>query len=265
MLLCIEWRFLRMPEEKDYLEKYLDVTKSQLFFAKGILFVEGISEALLMPEFAKIMQRPLDEYSVELVNINGVGFAPFAKMLKIPTQNTGFAKAAIITDDDRCADKEKDTYISKDLDYDDDLNGIGDKITRGAPSDRYSKIEELCSDGIVKCSGAVKTFEYELSLIPDNIPYIMDAICTVYPKVGEKLKNKVEEETDNNIKALMIWLFIRSRDSAKAQVAQALCRLLKMSAQDIAKEKNIQKPFVVPKYIQSAIYAVTMNCEEHPE
>ena len=251
--------------EKDYLEKYLDVTKSQLFFAKGILFVEGISEALLMPEFAKIIQRPLDEYSVELVNINGVGFAPFAKMLKIPTQNTGFAKAAIITDDDRCADKEKDTYISKDLDYDDDLNGIGDKITRGAPSDRYSKIEELCSDGIVKCSGAVKTFEYELSLIPNNIPYIMDAICTVYPIVGEKLKNKVEKETDNNIKALMIWLFIRSRDSAKAQLAQALCRLLKMSAQDIAKEKNIQKPFVVPKYIQAAIYAVTMNCEEHPE
>ena len=151
------------------------------------------------------------------------------------------------------------------MDYDDDLNGICDKIKRGTPSDRYSKIEELCSDGIVKCSGAVKTFEYELSLIPDNIPYIMDAICTVYPIVGEKLKNKLEKETDNNIKALMIWLFLRSRDSAKAQVAQALCRLLKMSAQDIAKEKNIQKPFVVPKYIQTAIYAVTMNCDEHTE
>lgn len=93
----------------------------------------------------------------------------------------------------------------------------------------------------------------------------MDAICSVYPIVGEKLKKKVNEERDNKIKALMIWLFIRSRDSAKAQVAQALCRLLKMSPQDIAKEKNIQKPFVVPKYIQSAIYAVTMNCEEHQE
>lgn len=31
--------------DKAYLKKYLDVTKSQLFFAKGILFVEGISEA----------------------------------------------------------------------------------------------------------------------------------------------------------------------------------------------------------------------------
>lgn len=251
--------------ERDYIEKYLDVTKSQLFFAKGILFVEGISEALLIPEFAKMIQRPLDMYSVELVNINGVGFAPFAKMIKIPTQSVGFAKAAIITDDDRCADKEKDTYISKDLDYDGDLNGIDDKIKRGTPSDRYSRIEELCSDGIVKCSGAVKTFEYELALIPDNIPYILDAICTVYPIAGKKLKNKIEEETDYNIKALMIWLFIRSRDSAKAQVAQALCRLLKMSPQDIAKEKNIEKPFLVPKYIQAGIYAVSMDCDEHKE
>ena len=66
-------------EEQDYLEKYLDVTKSQLFFAKGVIFVEGISEAILLPEFAKIIGRPLDMYAVELVNINGVGFSPFCK------------------------------------------------------------------------------------------------------------------------------------------------------------------------------------------
>ena len=71
-------------EESDYLEKYLDVTRSQLFFARGVIFVEGISEAILVPEFAKLMNRPLDMYAVEIVNINGVGFSPFAKMMKIP-------------------------------------------------------------------------------------------------------------------------------------------------------------------------------------
>ena len=148
-------------QEKDYLEKYLDVTKSQLFFAKGILFVEGISEAILMPEFAKIIRRPLDMYAVELVNINGVGFSPFAKMIKIPGSNSGFAKASIITDDDRCANKDDtDTYISKELDYDDDLTGIVEKIDSGVPSDRFNKISDICSDGIVLCVGATKTLEY---------------------------------------------------------------------------------------------------------
>lgn len=127
-------------EENDYLEKYLDVTKSQLFFAKGVIFVEGISEAILVPEFAKLIERPLDMYAVELVNINGVGFAPFTKMIKTPNQNTGFAKASIITDDDRCSNKKDSTYISNDLDFDDDLTGIIDKLERGTPSDDVSEI-----------------------------------------------------------------------------------------------------------------------------
>ena len=36
---------------KEYLEKYLDVTKSQLFFARRIIFVEGITEAILIKDF----------------------------------------------------------------------------------------------------------------------------------------------------------------------------------------------------------------------
>ena len=158
-------------EENDYLEKYLDVTKSQLFFAKGVIFVEGISEAILIPEFAKLINRPLDMYAVELVNINGVGFAPFAKMIKVPGKSSGFAKASIITDDDRCSNKNEPTYISKDLDYDDDLTGIIDKIDHGTPSTRFNSITALCGDNVVKCFGAVKTFEYALALEPNNIEY----------------------------------------------------------------------------------------------
>lgn len=245
-------------EEKDYLEKYIDVTKSQLFFAKGIVFVEGISEALLLPEFANIINRPLDMYAVELVNINGVGFSPFAKMLKIPAHNYGFAKASIITDDDRCSDKsDSATYISKDLDFNDNLSEAINKINDGTGSDRFKKIIELCEDGIVKCYGAVKTFEYELALEENNIPYIIDAILKVYPVVGKTLKDLIDAETNTNKKALMIWLFIRSRDSAKAQVAQALSRVLKEQSEIIAKGETVDKPFVVPKYIKDAIYNVT--------
>lgn len=244
-------------EENDYLEKYLDVTKSQLFFAKGVIFVEGISEAILVPEFAKLIERPLDMYAVELVNINGVGFAPFTKMIKIPNQNTGFAKASIITDDDRCSNKKDSTYISNDLDFDDDLTGIIDKLERGTPSDRFASIATLCCDNIVKCFGAIKTFEYALALEPNNIEYLLDAITSVYTVVGPKLKEKVDAETNQQLKALMIWLFIRSRNSAKAQVAQALSR--KLQKQFMAKEngETITSPFVVPKYIKDAIYNVT--------
>lgn len=245
-------------EESDYLEKYLDVTKSQLFFARGVIFVEGISEAILLPDFAKLIKRPLDMYAVEIVNINGVGFSPFARMMKIPNWDFGFAKASVITDDDRCATKEDpSSYISKDLDFDDDLTGITEKIENGTPSDRFKAISTLCRDHAVKCVGVVKTFEYALALEHNNVTYMLDAISVAYPIAGQKLKEKVDAEPNQYMKALMIWLFIRSRNSAKAQFAQALSRVLQKQLQAIENGETIASPFVIPQYIKDAIYNVT--------
>ena len=244
-------------EESDYLEKYLDVTKSQLFFARGVIFVEGISEAILLPDFAKLINRPLDMYAVEIININGVGFSPFAKMMKVPDRDFVFAKASVITDDDRCATKGDPTYISKDLDFDDDLTGITDKIENGTPSDRFKAISTLCCEHSVKCVGAIKTFEYALALEHNNIAFMLDAVSVAYPIAGQKLKEKVDAETNQQMKALMIWLFIRSRNSAKAQFAQALSRLLQKQLQAIENGETIASPFVIPQYIKDAIFNVT--------
>jgi putative ATP-dependent endonuclease of OLD family len=244
--------------DQDYLEKYLDVTKSQMFFAKGILFAEGISEAVLLPEMAKMLNRPFDKFAVEVVNIDGTSFRPFAKILTLPTGGKCFAKAAILTDDDRCTDKDdQDTYIAKDIDFDDDLNGIHEKIQRGNSSARFNNISELCSGINIELCGAKKTFEYELALQANNVTYILDAINSEFPQVGVKLKELVDAETMPEKKALLIWLFIRARNSYKGQFAQALCRTLQKQIEDIKNGTKIEKPFIVPAYIARAIYAVT--------
>lgn len=244
--------------EKDYLEKYLDVTKSQMFFAKGIMFVEGISEALLLPEMAKLLKRPFDKYAVELVNIDGTSFSPFAKVLTVPAGTRSFAKAAIITDDDRCTDSDDvDTYITKELDYNADLADVSAKFKNGKPSERFNNINTLCSGTTIELCGAKKTFEYELSLEENNVPYILKAIVDVFPQVGVSLKNLVDKEPDVQNKALMIWLFIRKRDKYKAQIAQSLSRILHKEIKDLTAGNAVEKPFIVPAYLAKAIYAVT--------
>lgn len=235
--------------DKDYLEKYLDVTKSQMFFAKGIVFVEGISEALLLPEFAKSLERPLDVYAIEVVNVDGTSFKPFVNLLSSLEGKKCFTKAAIITDDDRCTDKSSENYITKDLDYDSDLAEIPEKIKKGSPSYRFKKIEALCSESSLVLCVAKKTFEYELALHENNIPYLINAIKNVFPEVGISLETKVNQEQTVENKALRIWLFIRTRDKNKGQIAQELCRIIK--------DLKHEKPFVVPQYIAKAIYAVT--------
>lgn len=69
-------------ENHKYLHKFLDVTKSQLFFSNGAILVEGISEALLMPVFSQIVgiEYDLDKAGVEVVNLNGVAFSHFANL-----------------------------------------------------------------------------------------------------------------------------------------------------------------------------------------
>ena len=244
--------------EKDYLEKYLDITKSQMFFAKGVIFVEGISEALLLPEMAKLLKRPFDKYAVELVNVDGTSFSPFVKILTLPTGFKNFAKAAVVTDDDRCCSKkETETYIAKELDYDDNLSGLLEKIYNGKPSDRFNKIEALCSGTSIQLCGAKKTFEYELSLEENNVPYILEAIVNVFPEVGVSLKTHVDNEPSVESKALKIWLFIRARDRYKGQIAQSLCRILQKQFRDLEVGVEIQNPFIVPGYISKAIYSVT--------
>ena len=245
--------------DRDYLEKYLDVTKSQMFFAKGIVFVEGISEALLLPEMAKSLKRPFDKYAVEMVNVDGISFKPFANLLKVTSGVNCFAKAAVITDDDRCTDKsKKDLYIDKNLDYDEkNISDIAEKIETGLPSDRYNKIKSLCSGANITLCGAKKTLEYELALHENNIPYILEAIINEFPQVGISLKKLVERETSIERKASRIWLFVRARNKSKGQIAQALNRIIKKQNDDRHAGKEVEVPFVVPPYIEKAIYAVT--------
>lgn len=246
-------------KDKGYLKKYLDVTKSQLFFAKGIIFVEGISEALLIPEIAELLNRPLDKYAVEVVNVDSVAFKPFINLLlKKEDGIKPFAKATIITDDDRCTKKsDTDLYIAKDLDFDDDFSDIQCRLDRGTPSDRFLSIQALCNDTEIKISSAFKTLEYELAFCDNNIKIITEILLEVFPDVGQKLKERVESLNTTKEKQLCVWLFIRARDKSKGEFAQKLCAFIQEQKVKEKAGKEIEYKFQVTKYIRESIEFIT--------
>ena len=49
------------PADYKFLERFLDATKSNLFFAKGLIMVEGDAENLLIPAIADIIDKPLNK------------------------------------------------------------------------------------------------------------------------------------------------------------------------------------------------------------
>ncbi len=240
-----------------YMQKYLDVTKSQMFFARGIVFVEGISEAILLPEVAKYMQRPFEKYAVELVNVDSVAFTPFVNLLSSDSAKTCFSKVAIITDDDRCSKKGAVDYIDKNLDYDDVCEEISQKIVNGKPSERCEELKKECMNIGMNVYVAPKTLEFALCCTDDNICFMIEAIKTVYKDLGKNLENKIKDLNDINQKATCIWLFIRTRDKCKGAVAQYISQVIKEQRIKEENGEELDKKFTIPDYLKNAIYSVT--------
>lgn len=235
-------------EEKEDLRRYLDVTKSQLFFAKRILFVEGISEAILITEFAKMLKKPFDKYSVEIVNIGGVAFEAFSKLF-IKKQDKDYMKipCVIISDNDKCTnfndpyliDKKELTYTTA------NITELRNKIKNGTPSFRASKLLGFSGENI-KVELAEKTLEYELAKYNQNNAVLLEILEGIHPTITKDIRLSIDNgEQQENI-AIRIWLAIRD---SKGIFAQKLAGLL-------AKKRGGERmdiDFVVPKYIQDAI------------
>ena len=247
--------------EKMDLKRYLDVTKSQMFFARRIIFVEGISEAILINEFAKLLNKPLDKYSVEIVNVNGVAFEPFAKLFSKKEEKERLRiPCTIISDNDKCTNNDDPYHIKKEERVYSKINveSLVDKLEHGEISYRAKKLLAFnCKEISVKL--AEKTLEYEMAKIKENVPLLLEILKEEHPDISEDIKRRScqkkkdgteneEYETEEKI-ALRIWIAIQDCKGSFAQrLANEINKITKNQHQDIQ--------FKVPTYICEAIDAV---------
>jgi len=90
------------PSEIDDLQRYLDVTRAEMLFARGIILVEGDAEKFLFPVFAASLGHDLDHLGITICSVAGTNFKPYAKfltMLGIPF--------SVVTDWDPVGDDKK--------------------------------------------------------------------------------------------------------------------------------------------------------------
>lgn len=71
---------LTTAEEED-LARYLDVTRAEMLFARGIILVEGDAEKFLLPAFAQELEIDLDKLGITVCSVAGTNFAPYVKFL----------------------------------------------------------------------------------------------------------------------------------------------------------------------------------------
>lgn len=234
--------------DKEDLKRYLDVTKSQLFFAKRVIFVEGISEAILLSEFANLLKKPFDKYSIEVVNINGVDFEPFAKLFKDNGDNKNLKHlCAIISDNDKCTNTNDPYAIKSDeLTFSKaKIDSIKDRLDKGEISYRAKNLIRYNGENII-VKLAEKTLEYELALPKENSEILLTVIDKIRPQISSQIRIARGKGEEQEKIAIMIWLAIRD---CKGMFAQRLASEIRKIA--VGQQNSVG--FKVPDYIQDAI------------
>lgn len=89
--------------EKDgylFLQRFLDSTKSNLFFAKGIIMVEGDAENILLPVIADIIDCSLEKHGVSVVNVGSTAFLRYSRIMVRHNGSTIGIPVSVVTDCD---------------------------------------------------------------------------------------------------------------------------------------------------------------------
>jgi putative ATP-dependent endonuclease of OLD family len=86
------------PADYNFLRRFLDVTKSNLFFAKGVLIVEGDAENLVVPAIARKLGRSLSQYGVSVVNVGSRALFRYARILQRKTGAAPPVRVACLAD-----------------------------------------------------------------------------------------------------------------------------------------------------------------------
>ena len=199
------------------LQRFLDATRAELFFARKILMVEGIAEALLIPILAQIAGGSLKDKAVTVLNADGLNFNAFLPLfggekLGIPV--------AILTDGD---DAERTGRPS---------------ATAAALKAKEEEIPNL------RVEFSEITFEHELARSTEMLPYMLEAYAVLHPQNGVALKAAISQLADQEKKAdMFLEEFLRNK-TAKGVYAQELASLIEGA--DFSAE-------AVPQYIRDAL------------
>jgi len=63
------------------LERYMDVNRGEILFARGVILVEGDAERFLVPVLASNLNYDLDELGISVCSISGTNFYPYLILL----------------------------------------------------------------------------------------------------------------------------------------------------------------------------------------
>ncbi|MNV09074.1 hypothetical protein D3C71_995600 [compost metagenome] len=258
-----------------FINRWLDVTKSNLLFASGVILVEGIAEQMLIPAIAKIVlkgqaegKNSLENLGVSTINLNGIYFKHFMQLYcniknlddeEIDGSNIPI-RCAGLTDLD--PPKTITTKVPKPEKEDELQEIIEDFIPYDGNLKEGTNHAIQLIDSINSSTHArlfvskYKTLEYDLAMEGNNAALMSEVIASLWPKPKTGSSTIIDE--------FSLMSQINWRKKTPKEIAEAahkiLCRIdddkigkgmfSQVMTDRILKENT---DFTVPEYIINAI------------
>lgn len=230
-------------KEARAVQRMMDVTRSALYFAKGAILVEGLSEALLIPAFAARLGHDLKDAHVSVLPICGVAFSTLAKLLREAVLGS---PVAIISDGDPTLaydDPEKRNWRTA---------RPAKAVAGFEECERLIALREHFSDhDNVRVFSSQVTLEYDLADAGEENPLLMAAVWeSIFEGTpGTLTKSIVADAADHNERVLSVWrgICVAKSSGSKADFAHRLAAALE------ADDGPDTSRFQVPVYIKQAI------------
>ncbi len=252
-------------KSKAYVQRYLDATRSDIFFANKVIFVEGIAEEILIPTFAKYLGYDLVQNHILVVNMAGRYYKHF---LKLFSENSVFhikKKIACITDIDPCCNSKacypyeynlnpEKTYVHN---ADDEIEKYANNslIRYFRQDEKYGKTLEydiLTSNPnleLLLTESLSNSDEIKSMMAADNLADMIN--CLRNSHENNRIRDSIEScgwDEDEKMKALIASRYLNSM--SKGGNALELSLVLE---QNLLEDNANKEKFVVPKYIEEAL------------
>ena len=177
-----------------FLERFLDVTKANLFFCNGLILVEGDAENILLPTFAGLLGISFPKHGISIVNMGTLSFMRYTKVflrksdpqMRIPVSSV------------------RDVDVKRELD-DSGTKVIQTKKSLNPEKERTRLSKELTHQDVKGYISKSWTLEYELAqsclrdlfyqavLVAEQLRNKDKSFKNIY---NERFKEKVDDELD---------------------------------------------------------------------
>jgi putative ATP-dependent endonuclease of OLD family len=232
------------PAERRKIDRYLDVTRAALLFARQVILVEGIAEAMLLRTLAEYVvfakaddgdqkggeanRRKREQFrAISIVAVDGVDFAPFVRLL-LTAGGVLVDRLVVVTDGD--------------------MDDAGQK--------RKKALEEefgpIAPPGCLTIAVGGSTLEAELFAAFENEKTLRQAFLTQHPRSAAKWDELNVAGEDHAARAARFSKELKAKrlDLGKGDFAHVVAELI---------ETPSAQSFVAPHYLVAAIKAAVID------